>query len=525
MTTAAVSPRERRTERAAAIDAITTSPVALAQFVKITTPLGVLPLDLWPHQVAVLRAARIYRFLSITKARQLGVTEVLMLLDLWESIAYPFGFDLLVSLNLEEAIAAMSKVTDMYDSLPLWVQEAFPVGTRNQREFSVRHGRKVSGIIVLPSSDNAGRGRTFRRVTADERARWEHQAERIGSLRPTIADGGSLVESSTARGFDEHHATWSGGVDIDGDMDMGNGYARMFIGALARPDRDLAWVMREREILDTGDPGLGAQEYPLTAAEAFRASGRCVFDQDALQDLLDHSCRPPDSRVELRKTSATIQADPIVDGPWSVWQFPVKGRSYIIAADVCGGGGGSDFSAAAVYDAESWDQVASYHGRPEPDQFARELARAGWLWRTDKKTPALLVPESNNHGQAVVALLREWRYPRVYRVETFDQRTQRTGEQLGWLTTTKSRQQALDTLKAGVRQGSLGIRDQAAVGEMLRFIEKDGREEAESGAHDDRVLTHAIAAAVLARSRNATPPKPSAPAAPYRPRVSSRTGY
>ena len=74
-------------------------------------------------------------------------------------------------------------------------------------------------------------------------------------------------------------------------------------------------------------------------------------------------------------------------------------------------------------------------------------------------------------------------------------------------------------------QGSLGIRDQAAVGEMLRFIDKDGREEADAGAHDDRVLTHAIAAAVLARSRNASPPKPSAPAKPYRPRVSSRTGY
>jgi len=41
-------------------------------------------------------------------------------------------------------------------------------------------------------------------------------------------------------------------------------------------------------------------------------------------------------------------ADPAASGSWQVWRMPERGRSYLIAADVCGGTASGDFSAAAV---------------------------------------------------------------------------------------------------------------------------------------------------------------------------------
>ena len=516
-----VSRRERRTEIAAAIEAVTASPVALARVIKITRPDGAIPLELWPHQVAMLRAARTYRWLVIVKARQLGATEALMELALWEALAYPVGHDLVVSLNLPEAQAAMNKATGMYDSAPEWLHDAFPVAVRNATEFSIKHGKTTSGIIVLPSSDNAGRGRTFRRVIADEKARWEHKEERMASLRFTVADTGSMVESSTAQGFDEHRDTFLGAVDPPADATRGNGYARMFIGALSRPGRTVEWVMAERQ--KAGH--LGAQEMPLTATEAFLASGRCVFDQRALQNLLDEYTAPPMGRYDLRHQDGVVVADPELEGRWMVWEWPRAGRSYVVAADVCGGGGGDDYAYATVHDAESWDQVACLHGRPDPGVLAAELAKAGWLYGSDGK-PALLVPEANNHGQAVVALLSEWGYPRIYAREAFDRRGSAPVQSslLGYLTTTKSREVAIAALQDAIRDGEAGIRDAAAIGECLAFVDKDGRVEAAEGSHDDRVLALAIAYAVLARSR-AGRRVVQKPQAPYVPRVSTLTGY
>ncbi|MDQ3097320.1 MAG: hypothetical protein M3Q61_04035 [Chloroflexota bacterium] len=504
MSTAVQRPKAAKIDPVAII---TATPEAMAWHVKIGWDFA----PLWPSQRELLGLLRTERRVLYLKARQLRFTWTLALWALHRLMSRHSIAGAYVSIGQREAEDVTRRILRIHSSLPEAVRARYPLVAESLSRLAIGHPEGESELLSLPSSSNAGRGRTLDFLIGDERPKWPHPEEQEASLLPAAANG-IVVMGGTANGFDTFQDRWHNAEE--------QGWATIFAGALSDPSRDLAWVMRERTMV--GD--LGPQEHPLSAGEAFLASGRCVFDVHALQDLLDHSCRRPETRVELRKTSATILAEPIVNGPWQVWEWPTEGRSYLIAADVCGGGGGDDFSAAAIYDADSWDQVASYHGRPEPDAFARELVRAGWVWRS-AAGPALLVPESNNHGQAVVALLREWRYPRVYRTEAFDQRTQTTREQLGWLTTTKSRQLALDTLKGAVRDGALGIRDQAAVGEMFRFIDKDGREEADAGAHDDRVLTHAIAAAVLARSRASEAPPVRRPSAPYTPRISAKTGY
>ncbi|RPH84737.1 MAG: hypothetical protein EHM88_03370 [Candidatus Rokuibacteriota bacterium] len=510
--------------------AVIASPLALAPYLEIETIRGLEPLVLFDSQRRLLQIVRRHPRVVGLKARQLGWTWGLALFALWECIAYPVGETAVFTLDQDEANKFVWRAKRLYETGPDWLHGAFPVATDKADTFGIRHHNSASSVVAYPASGESGRSRTFRTVIADERARWKRKiggpaaAQRMGAIRPTVADGGRMVEVSTADGYDGHYDTFMAAVEDGTDPAIGNGYVRYFANALARPGRTMESVLRERAKLDADEPGLGAQELPLTPAEAFRASGLCIFAKDALDDLLEHSCRPPIGRYDLRKTAAGVMADPSVAGGWQVWEWADPQRDYLIAADSSGGHASSDYSAAAVYDVDSWAQVAAYHGRPEPRDFARFLVRAGWLWQ-GRKGPALLAPERNNHGEGVVATLLERRYPRIYQQERFDQRTGKVEHAHGYMQTQHTRHVAIAALQAGASDGSLGIRDAEAIVEMSRFVDPgDGKPRAEEGGNDDRVMTHAIAAAVLGYARAGRPTTVRATSA-YRPRVSAKTGY
>jgi len=188
-----------------------------------------------------------------------------------------------------------------------------------------------------------------------------------------------------------------------------------------------------------------------------------------------------------------------------------------------------DYASASVWDMESWDQVAVFHSRPEPIVFAEILIRAGWLWRSAPGTPALLAPESNLDGRAVMTILRERNYPNVFVMPTYDQDRNEHTVQLGWATNTRTRPIMLATAKQMIREGTIGVRDNLTIGEMLTFEvnPKTGKEQAREGKNDDRVMQTAIACAVLEREASDTKPRVESPAdrRPYRVMGDARTGY
>ena len=496
-----VSPDDR-------IDVITATPEALSWYVDIGWPFA----PLWPSQRELLDALRAHDRILFLKARQLRFTWTLALWALHRLIDKPGISGAYVSIGQRESEDVTRRIMRIYTSLPDDVRAAYPMVSESLSRVAIGHPEGESELMSLPSSSNAGRGKTLDFLIGDERPKWPHPEEQEASLLPAAANG-KVVMGGTANGFDTFRERWQEAGAL--------GWRTVFAGALSDPGRSMDWVMRERRAL--GD--LGPQEYPLNPAEAFLASGRCVFDQRALQALLDTFTSPPMGRYDLRHQDGVVVADPELEGRWMVWEWPQAGRSYVVAADVCGGGGGDDYAYATVHDAESWDQVAALHGRPDPGVLASEMAKAGWLYRSDRG-PALLVPEANNHGQAVVALLSEWGYPRIYAREAFDRRGSAPVQSslLGYLTTTKSREVAIAALQDAIRDGEAGIRDSAAIGECLAFVDKDGRVEAAEGSHDDRVLALAIAYAVLSRSR-AGKRVVQRPQAPYVPRVSPLTGY
>jgi hypothetical protein len=487
-----------------ATTAFLSSPWRLAQICQVATKQhGMVWFDLWDLQRDVLELAVTYREVVVLKARQLGVSWALALLALWDCLVYPVGLTLVVSIGEDEASEFIDKVRVLYQSLPTWMQQSFPVEVDNSAEFTIRHhGGSDSTVQAMSSTGSAGRSKSARRVIGDERAWWKNAAARMTSLRATFADGGSYIDVSTANGFDGFRDRYMNGVDVPArpvttgqrvqlEQDQ---VARIFVPADARPGRTEEWIRVERRKADLENPGTGAQEYPMTDLEAFIASGNCDFDTASLQWFLDNYCTPPPWRGSLRDVDGGVQAVRSETGQWLVWEEPRPGRTYIVGGDYSGGGASADATALTVYDAGSWDQVAAFHGRPNPDQAARETARAGRLWRSPQG-PSLLVPEANNHGQAVVAHLIDSGYPNVYEPEKFDIERGGThaGRTHGWLMNGRSKHTAVSALQEGVRDRLLGIRDAAAIGEMLTFYGMEALE----GRHDDRVVSHAIPAAVL----------------------------
>ena len=516
------------------------SPITMARFCKIVQAKKVegddveilegvpAPLELWPHQREILELATTKRRVIVLKARQLGVTWTWALLALWYACTHPGSQTQIVSVGERESMSVVRRIKYLYDSMPEALRQVFRCVRFTNEVVEVEHRDGNALIMSLPSSSTAGRGETINLLILDEGAHWDDASNRMASLIPTMADIGQVVLSSTANGIGGYfYDLWEQGEGLE--------WHRVFAGAEARPDRDAAWVERERRQLDLkgieqGRSNLGAQEYPYTPTEAFISTGSCVFPTDVLGDYLENSVRDHLWRgtfVTDYVGVKTVRDD--VSGLWRVWDWRVPGRRYLISGDPCGGGGGEDFAHMVVGDVASLDQVACLHGKPDPEEFARQMYRAGWLYHDDGMQPAILAPEANEHGRAVLAYLREWQYPNLWATKRFDQRRAEERVREGWLTSSASRPVMISALQEGLRHGLLGVRDKLAVGEFQRFIAnpRTGRPEAMQGYHDDRTMAWAIFAAIALREASGAHQAAGDDdiPAPYRRAGSSLTGY
>jgi len=494
-----------------------THPAALAGLTRIDGEHGPAPFVLWPRQREFVTQIVLNKNTIVLKSRQLGFTWAMALVALWYVMRHPGRRVVCMSIGEREAAILLERVKTLYRYLPESVKQAFPVGsTNNTLRFDIVHPGEAtySAVISVPSS--GGRSETAHLLLLDEAAHWEDSDKRLAAILPTAADGAmKVVINSTANGMQGmYHRLYVGAP--------ANGWSPLFIPADGRPGRDTQWIENIRAQLGE----YGPQEYPMTEEEAFIASGRTVFDIPTLMWYRREMCLDPEWKgdLELDKVARVIFPKENAKGLWWIWEWPDPDREYLITADSCGGPGARDYATAAIIDAESWEQVAALHGKPSPTELARQLYRAGFLYGGER--PALLAPEANHHGVAVISLLREWGYGRIYEAERIGTRQEKATGRFGWETTMQSRAHAIDRLAAGIRERTLGIRDQRAISEMISFVITDyDRFEAGQGAHDDHVASWWIAAALLSRNTTRRTNMEPVRVKPYRPRVSSKTGY
>jgi hypothetical protein len=220
------------------------------------------------------------------------------------------------------------------------------------------------------------------------------------------------------------------------------------------------------------------------------------FNLDQL-DRMRQSAVEPGFRGFLRHTldnplHVRLEGNP--KGFVKIWKPPAVGKQYVIGADVAEGVEGGDFSSAHVLDREDESICAAWHGRMEPESYADELAKLGYLYNH-----ALIGVESNNHGLTTLTSLKNLNYQRIYYHSSLDARSNRQ-ERIGWPTDTKTKPFLVDGIGAHL-DTKPEIPDLELINELSSYgVMENGSCEAQAGTYDDRVMSFGIALVINKRS-------------------------
>lgn len=239
----------------------------------------VLPFHLWPAQIALLADILAERLLLILKARQLGISWLVLAYALWLCLYHPGRLVLVFSIGQDEANEMLRRVNAMYWRLSEALRGTLPALVKeNTEEMAWANG---SRILSLPARKSAGSGYTASLIILDEFAKNERADAIYTAVKPTIDGGGQMIVLSTAQGTGNLFASL-----VTKARAGTSRFAFRFLPWQARPGRDAAWYAAVAT--DAIDEAHHKQEYPATPDEAFEAS-----EVDAFLPSIDlwHACR------------------------------------------------------------------------------------------------------------------------------------------------------------------------------------------------------------------------------------------
>ena len=182
------------------------------------------------------------------------------------------------------------------------------------------------------------------------------------------------------------------------------------------------------------------------------------------------------------------------DGPVCIYREPEEGRPYVIGGDTSGEG--SDWFVAQVLDNVSGEQVAVLRHQYDEDTYAKQVFRLAKYYND------ALVGIETNFSTFPVMRLEQLGYHNQYVRELPDTFTGAIRKAFGFRTNAQTRPVIIGELVEAMRDGVQLLNDRTTIEEMLTFVRNEKlRAEAEPGAHDDCVLSLAIAWHIRSQQR------------------------
>lgn len=231
--------------------------------------------------------------------------------------------------------------------------------------------------------------------------------------------------------------------------------------------------------------------YQVYCLGMWGVTGKTVFDGRAVGRRLQEIGPPVRTGLftygddGLRLTEIRWEDDKA--GCIRIYREPEPGVPYVLGGDTAGEG--SDSFVAQVLDNRTGEQAAVLRGKFDEDVFARQVYCLGMHYNT-----ALIGIETNFSTYPVMELER-LRYPKQYVRESMDDYMHSIKRSYGFRTDSKTRPVILAGLIRAVRDDIAIVNDETTLEEMLTFVRNPEtlRPEAEAGAHDDCILSLAIA--------------------------------
>jgi hypothetical protein len=435
-----------------------------------------IPFRLWPAQSAVLD--QIWReMLSIVlKARQLGLSWLMLGYGLWEMIFRPPARFLCFSRRETDAdyLLGRERLRGMIGRLPSWLLTAMNAHPTNDATHSLC---LANGSTAHAFPCNAGDSYTATFALLDEYdlLTAEEQTKLLSAVKPTIDHGGKMVVLSRA----DKSKPESPFKRLYRESQEGRGlWKPAFLSWSARPDRTPAWYERQKadSLARTGSLDSLHEHYPATDAEAMSPRS---LDKRLPTEWLVRCYRPA---PPLSGPFRSPFGPPTISG-LTLYGLPVTGRRYIVGADPAEGNPTSDPSALTVLELNSGEEMASLAGRFEPATFAAYVHAVGQFFNH-----APVMVERNNHGHAVLLWLRD--NSSLYRLYGHDGNP-------GWHTTTKGKSLLYDRAAEAIRDGEAIIHGLETFSQLASV--EGSTQRAPQGQHDDRAVAFALAMAARAR--------------------------
>lgn len=381
------------------------------------------------------------------------------------------------------------------------------VETEFASKFEITFPKKRSYLYIGTAGQKAfSRGDSITDFHGSEVAFWENASDLMGGVVGALVDSAEVFLESTANGMGGYFYDFVKKCVAPGGPAVLHFFPwHHFSEYSKKPPADVVWSAKETALarkfqLTNGQlwwrrckmgqyehRDLFFQEFPMTVEEAFIVAGACFFEKESLREAQNRTKEPLlIGSVESVGPKAFVRA--AAGGILSVYEHPRGDRSYIIGADASEGVDGADPMSACVLNRDRCSEAAWLSGMLDPNEYAKALYALGQLYNW-----AWIGVEDNGPGLAVLMALVSLGYPRLYkRVDPMDPEQK---PRLGWHTDPRTRPLMLGTLRSMIKTRTWIPASAQFMRQCTTFCRQgDGGYRANSGAHDDDVMSAAIAA-------------------------------
>lgn len=488
-------------------------------YVKIRTKDGIDFPELRDYQNGFLKAIQSdFESIVSMQPRQAGKSITVSIYLVWY---FNFDHDKNIGIcanKLSLAKEFLNNVKNIFYSLPMWMR----VGVNGWNKTDISSENEMRVLTSSPAG--AFRGFTIDLLVVDE----------VAFIKKTVYNGfiDAVTPSQSAR-------AWKKNIFISTANGL-NHFYEMVEGAKARKEykfiekEELDRIKLKYKILECEHNTDGTYnvkvDYPSNdmlfyevkdyEVPRYNKKGKRLTNEEFKESVIDkfglvyynqnYGNQFIGSSYTLIDESAIKRMNPcdaesVWDSRLQVFVEPESNHRYIMGVDPAKSG--IDAFAVQIIDVTSFPfvQVASaqlfkcnYQVMPE---FIYEWA--------SKYNYAYLIVENNEGAGTFIAnmLNLDFEYPNMYKQKVFAKYNMVTtgvkvSKEPGFRTTSKNRNQILETFKNFIDNNRLIIKDIKTINEIMTFIIKDGKYQADDGCHDDMIMSLALCFVPFIDSRN-----------------------
>ena len=415
-----------------------------------------IPFRLWDSQMNVAYDLSAHLLNVILKARQLGLTWLVLSFILWLMLFHPAVTILVFSRREIEAIYLLDKrLKGMYQRLPEWMNVKTIVSD------SAHIWELSNGSVAYAFPTSAGDSYTATLAFVDEADLVPDLENLMLAVKPTIDGGGRMILLSRS---DKERPNSPFKMIYKAAKNGENGWNDIFLPWFDRPTRTQQWYdnLKNDFIANTGSEDGLFEQYPATPEEALAPKS---FNKRIPYGWLKR-CYEPMKGIDSDEVRFL-----------KVYKYPELVHTYIISADPAEGNPTSDDSSAHVFDALTLEEVARLSGKIEPNYFGDCLVSVSAYYNN-----ASIMVERNNHGHAVIGRIRS--------LEKEGLLLKGQDGKHGWPETTKTKALMYDTCAQLLKNGVPTFHSEST---FLQLASIEGSTlKAPEGEFDDEAVSYAL---------------------------------